>query len=208
MTTPLPHHPIGWQTIVADPPWPYDTRVAGKAALPSGMLKDGSRRQVTVSEWSYNPMSMDDLKALPVEKVVAKNAHLYLWTTNTFMTEAHELARAWGFKPVTIITWGKVKKDDPSQPSMKMGHWFRGATEHVVFATRGTLPKPSVALPTLFLHPRIAQHSAKPEAFYAEVVERVSPGPRLEMFSRTSRKGWTMWGNQAPDRPRPRPRQP
>lgn len=39
-------------------------------------------------------------------------------------------------------------------------------------------------------------HSEKPEAFL-DVVERVSPGPYLEMFARRNRLGWDTWGNQS-----------
>jgi N6-adenosine-specific RNA methylase IME4 len=39
-------------------------------------------------------------------------------------------------------------------------------------------------------------HSAKPEAFL-DVVEQVSPGPYLELFSRRARLGWDTWGDEA-----------
>lgn len=39
-------------------------------------------------------------------------------------------------------------------------------------------------------------HSAKPEAFM-DMVEQVSPGPYLEMFSRRARLGWQTWGDEA-----------
>jgi len=185
-----------FHTICADPPWPYSG---------AGPVGTGGRGAGFVREFPgvgavdrYNLMSMQDLKDLPVDDWAESNAHLYLWTTNGFMDEAYDLARAWGFNPKTIITWGKVKKDDPATPSMKSGYYFRGATEHALFCTRGTLPKPTIAIPTLYLHPRIAQHSSKPERFYTNVVEKISPGPYLEMFARTSREGWTAWGNQAP----------
>lgn len=187
---------VKYRTITADPPWPYDTRVKGTRALPAQLVADGSRLMRPVSDWTYEPMALADIAALPVSEWADGNAHLYLWTTNSFMAEAHEVAKVWGFAPKTIITWGKVKKDDPTSPSMKSGYYFRGATEHAIFATRGTLPKPEVAIPTLYLHPRIARHSSKPEAFYTDVVERVSPGPYLEMFARTERPGWDAWGDQ------------
>ena len=41
-------------------------------------------------------------------------------------------------------------------------------------------------------------HSAKPGEFY-DLVETVSPGPRLELFARRARPGWDAWGDQAPD---------
>ncbi len=46
-----------------------------------------------------------------------------------------------------------------------------------------------------YLWPR-GEHSAKPEAFY-DLVEQVSPGPFVEMFSRRARLGWDTWGNEA-----------
>ena len=46
-----------------------------------------------------------------------------------------------------------------------------------------------------FTWPR-GEHSAKPEAFL-DMVERVSPGPYLELFARRQRFGWDTWGNEA-----------
>lgn len=45
-----------------------------------------------------------------------------------------------------------------------------------------------------FTWPR-GKHSEKPEAFL-DLVERVSPGPYLEMFARRNRLGWDTWGNE------------
>jgi N6-adenosine-specific RNA methylase IME4 len=123
-----------------------------------------------------------------------EHAHLYLWFTNSFAVEAHEVARAWGFRPSTILTWTKIRQED-GQPSMKMGYYFRGATEHVLFAVRGSLRlRAQRALPTGYLWPRLP-HSVKPEPFYA-LVEEASPPPYLELFARRSRLGWDSWGDQ------------
>ena len=32
--------------------------------------------------------------------------------------------------------------------------------------------------------------------FRSDIVERVSPGPYLELFARRRRHGWTAWGNE------------
>ena len=37
----------------------------------------------------------------------------------------------------------------------------------------------------------------KPDAAY-ELVESVSPGPRLELFARRKRNDWHTWGNEVP----------
>lgn len=39
-------------------------------------------------------------------------------------------------------------------------------------------------------------HSAKPDGFL-DLVENLSPAPRLEMFARRQRLGWDTWGNEA-----------
>lgn len=39
------------------------------------------------------------------------------------------------------------------------------------------------------------QHSRKPVCVY-DRIERLVEGPYLELFSRTTREGWTVWGNQ------------
>jgi N6-adenosine-specific RNA methylase IME4 len=187
-----------YRTIVSDPPWPYDTAVSGTVALPKGMLSDGSRRQIGVEQWTYEPMPLADICALPVLDHAESNAHLYLWTTNSFMRQAYDVVEAWGFKPITVITWVKVRKDDPTKPSMKQGWWFRGATEHVIFAQRGKVERRSTdAYPTALMLPRESRHSRKPDDFFG-LVEKVSHGPYLEMFARERRPGWDAWGDQAP----------
>jgi N6-adenosine-specific RNA methylase IME4 len=178
---------VKYRTIAADPPWPYDT----SRALPKSFKRNSTIALGGGAEERYPLMSLADLCAL--RPPVADDAHLYLWTTNAFMEKAHGVARAWGFQPKTICTWGKVQPN--GRPSMKVGYWFRGATEHCIFAVRGSLPFPAgIAEPTLWLWPRLP-HSVKPGAFY-DLVERVSPAPRLELFARTQRLGWETWGDE------------
>jgi N6-adenosine-specific RNA methylase IME4 len=119
-------------------------------------------------------------------------AHLYLWTTNAFICEAHEITRAWGFEPKTVLTWVKVRHGD-GEPSMKMGYWFRSATEHIVFGVRGGLRLVDKAVEPTAFHWVREGHSVKPAAFY-DLVERVSPGPYLDLFTRQQRLGWDSWG--------------
>ena len=103
---------------------------------------------------------------------------------------AREVLDAWGFKPITILTWAK---DRPGH-----GAWLRGRLEHCILATRG---KPIVNLTdesTLLQAPARA-HSQKPEKFYA-LVERLCPAPRYaELFSRRRYSDlWDVHGDQAP----------
>lgn len=178
-----------FRTIVADPPWPY--RSYGTGIFARTPRKDGTPSR-KVQDTGYPLLSIADLCAAQPES--DNDAHLYLWTTNAFMVEAHEVARAWGFEPKTICTWVKVKPD--GRPSMKTGYYFRGATEHFLFAVKGSMPLKRRDLPTAYLWPRVAQHSAKPDAFY-DLVEQASPGPYLELFARRARFGWSYAGEES-----------
>lgn len=182
-----------YSTIVADPPWPYDTSIKGTSALPHTVKKDGTVAR-GVDNMGYSVLSIDGLCDLPVKALAAPDAHLYMWVTNSFIEEGHRIARAWGFTPKTILTWVKTHQDDPARVSMKTGYYFRGATEHVIFAVRGSLPlQTSDGQPTAYLWPRIGAHSVKPDAF-GDLVERCSPGPYVELFCRRPRFGWDSWG--------------
>lgn len=181
-----------YATIVADPPWPYKTPGQIGASLEHRPNRDKTLGAGNAGSRSrYGAMQIDDLCAMSVP--VEENAHLYLWFTNTFAVEAHTIAKAWGFRPMTILTWVKTRQAD-GQPSMKMGYYFRGATEHVLFGVRGSLRLRSErSLPTAYLWPRLP-HSVKPDPFYA-LVEEASPPPYLELFARRNR-GWDAWGNE------------
>lgn len=187
-----------YRCIVADPPWPYHSprAVVGNGGRGGQGGRASKIIQADVSQ-HYDTMTIDAIKAMPVASLSATTAHLYLWTTNSFMVQAHEIAEEWGFVPKTIITWAKHHKDDLTKPSMKTGYWFRSASEHVVFAVKGKLRLSGPAVSTVFLHSRLP-HSIKPDPFY-EMIEEQSPGPRLELFARKVRKGWDGWGDQYPE---------
>lgn len=160
-----------YRTIVADPPWQFG----------SAVTKADARKH-------YNTMSTDAIAALPVSAMAEDSAHLWLWGLNGMLREAHEVAIAWGFRPITIVTWCK--------PGPGVGHYLRNNTEHCVFATRGKPMVPEIKpTSTWFVWSRGA-HSAKPEAFF-DVVQTVSPYPYVELFARSSRLGWDSWGNQS-----------
>lgn len=159
-----------YRTLVLDPPWRYD----------SAATKADARKH-------YPTLTLAEIAALPVPDLAAKDAHLWLWTTNGFMGEAHDLLKGWEFSPLTIVTWCK------RQPGV--GHYLRNNTEHCILSSRGIPQVPETKpLSTWYVWPR-AKHSQKPEAFY-DLVEQVSPSPRLELFARRNRIGWSAWGNE------------
>lgn len=130
-------------------------------------------------------MSLEELCLMPVQGIAAKDSHLWMWSVNGLMEEAFVLVRAWGFSPITMVTWCK--------PGPGVGHYLRNNTEHLIFAGRG---KPMVPdekpMSTWYNWPRGA-HSVKPSAA-GDLIESVSPGPYLELFARAPRLGWDSWG--------------
>lgn len=159
-----------YRTIMADPPWRFA----------SAATKADARKH-------YETMSIADLCAMPVADIAAEDAHLWLWAVNGLMEEAYQVVRAWGFTPITLVTWCK--------PGPGVGHYLRNNTEHIIFATRGKAMTPSEKpLSTWYVWPRTA-HSVKPHQA-GELIEQVSPGPYVEVFARVRRAGWDGWGNQ------------
>jgi len=165
-----------YRTIVADPPW----EVMGGPPWGGGTSKP----------LPYPTMSLDAIAALPVRDMAAKQAHLYLWTINAYLEDTYEIARLWGFRPSTLLTWTKPITGGG------LGGCYRLSTEWCLFARRGILTATAQIGQSHFDWPRQQRHSQKPEAFL-DMVESVSPGPYLEMFSRRSRLGWDTSGNEA-----------
>jgi len=75
----------GFRCIVADPPWPY----SGRGPASSKEHRPNSYGAAPSSVERYGKMSMDELKAMQIP--ADASAHLFLWTTNGFICEAHDL---------------------------------------------------------------------------------------------------------------------
>lgn len=194
-----------YQTIVADPPWDQGrtSSFAKGVGLPSGPnYQPHAPRPDGVGELPYEPMTLAEIEALPVRKVAADDAHLYLWTTDKFLRDAFRVAESWGFQHSRTILWCKKPH------GIKLGGAWPATVEFVLFCRRGSLAHIGDADKSWFEWPRRRgapvrkgerrnkMHSAKPEAFQ-DIVEEVSPGPYLELFARRERLGWETWGNQS-----------
>lgn len=187
--------------LYPDPPWPETG---------GGQVKRGADKH-------YDTMRVEDIIDLfrAFGTWAAADAHMYLWATNNYLPAAFECLIAAEFRYITLTTW---VKDRPG-----LGQYFRGKTEHCLFAVRGRLPyrindetgkraqgetvffEPPADLPEAFeaTHPRGADgkiiHSRKPEKMrrYIELVS--GDVPRVEMFARIATKGFDRWGLEAPE---------
>lgn len=170
LATPLAAQGL-FQTIVIDPPWDWGD--------------EGDVNQFGRAKPEYSTMPFDDIKALPVNKIADENCHLYLWVTNRSLPKAFALIDAWGFRYITCLTWCK--------PSIGMGNYFRGSTEQILFAVKGSQPLKRHDVGTYFTAPRGEGHSSKPDEFY-QLVESCSFAPFIDIFGRKARSGWSVWG--------------
>lgn len=185
-----------------------------------GKIKRGADRH-------YPLMGLSDIAktilraAWPDSTVVfnpAESAHLWCWTTDNYLLDALSLIDRLGFRYIRTIAWIKVRnhKTDGLASTVQisdekvidwmremlqigLGQYCRGSHELLLFSTRGKamVPAPENRPPSVIFAPR-TKHSQKPDESY-ELIERVSPGPRLEMFGRRARSGWRCWGAEAPE---------
>jgi N6-adenosine-specific RNA methylase IME4 len=163
-------------TILIDPPWDWGD--------------EGDVNQMGRAKPDYATMGIDELKALPIGRLSDIDCHMYCWITNRSLPKGFELLSAWGFRYVTMLTWGKK--------SFGLGNYFRGQSEHLLFGVKGSqmLKRKDAGTMLPQWDRGKGGHSSKPEEIYG-FIESCSPGPYLEMFSRTDRKGWTRWGADA-----------
>lgn len=165
-------------TIYADPPWRYSNQ-ATRAAT-------NNHYKPEKDSGEYD-MSIEQLCELPVKDFSADRAHLWLWTTNAFLFECPRLFAAWGFEFKSSYVWVK--------PQMGIGNYLRNSHELLLLAVRGGLTGAAKDVKSWGEFDRAA-HSAKPEQIRSQVVEKLSPGPRLELFGRKVVPEWVVWGNQ------------
>jgi N6-adenosine-specific RNA methylase IME4 len=181
--------PRRYRTIVADPPWDHSDGTGLN-------LHDGGRR----TYMPYRSMSVGEIAALPIAELAEGDrwhvngarggCNLFLWTTSRYLYDAHDVARAWHFKPSGVLIWCKEPR------GFGMGGTFASNVEFVLMARRGSPPRATGSSPTRWFQWPRGEHSAKPEAFL-DLVESVSPGPYLELFARRNRLGWDTWGNES-----------
>jgi N6-adenosine-specific RNA methylase IME4 len=180
---PLPVTDGGWTTILSDPPWRFTNRT-GKVAPEHRRLD------------RYSTMDLDEICAMQVQRVAAKNSHLYLWVPNALLPDGLKVMEAWGFRYVSNIVWAKRRKDG-GPDGRGVGFYFRNVTELLLFGVRGSLRTLAPARSQVnMIETRKREHSRKPDEQYALIGE-CSPGPYLELFARHPQPGWTAWGAES-----------
>lgn len=169
--------PLSYDLIMADPPWRFKTW--------SENGQDKGR--------PYDLMDLTAIKAMPVSHLGRGDCILWLWATNPMMPQALEVVNAWGFKYVTMGVW--VKRTKKGKLGFGTGYRLRCASEPFIIATLGK-PQSVRDIRTVIEGP-LREDSRKPDEAYA-AAGRMFPAAvrKLDLFSRESRPGWDVWGNE------------
>lgn len=180
----------GISIIYADPSWKYSD---------SG-IRGGTRRH-------YRDMTIDEVRALPVSRIAAEDAALFLWATSPLLPEAIETGRAWGFEYKTVaFTWVKLRT---KKEHVGNGHWTRANPELCLLFVRGDIRRaenegPPASVRQLVWTPEeadvfvgpLGKHSAKPPEVRDRIVQLMGDRPRVELFARQKVPGWFAWGDE------------
>lgn len=170
-----------FKTVVVDPPWDIQ--------MPQFTDHEFAPRLV------YETMDIDAIGDMPMNAVLDDDAVVFVWTVNRFLNDTFDIMRSWSAEPWFTMAW--LKGGGPQFPG---GVCFN--TEFIVVGRKGSPQWLSTkSFRTGNAWPRRG-HSEKPEEFY-DLLRRVTPAPRLDVFGRRPIAGFQSWGNEAPEGPAP-----
>ena len=183
-----PKFPTGsYNVVLADPAWRYyDPRAA-----------------VSGAHQHYETMSDEEIYALPMKSIMARESVLFLWATSPKLHIAQKAIEAWGlnYRGVAQV-WVKERKDGaPLGATGQRPTTVKPTCEFLLVASRRARGRPLAladeTISQVMFAPR-GRHSEKPLGVI-ERLERMYPeAKKIELFARAQREGWDAWGNEVP----------
>ena len=175
----------GYAVIYCDPPWRYAGRQHAGAAKPS----------TGGAAMHYPTMGAQELAAMPVADIASKDALIFMWATSPVLDQAVALLSAWGFTYKTVaFVWYKQRTNP--------GYYTMSQCELCLVGKRGKIPQPRGARNVRqFVDVKRGRHSEKPADVADRIVEMFPHHKRIELFARTQRAGWDVWGNECNSAP-------
>lgn len=179
-----------FHTILSDHPWPSSSTPGKKR---DHWMKTNMKPR-------YGTMTAKQLLELPVGHLAHEDAVLVMWATWMHLDLAMKCIDAYGFRYCAGFPWLKVCKSISGglKPIYGPGVWAQGCTELVLIARRGrpfgNQGNPRPARKGIIIAPR-QEHSRKPEELQNWIDEKF-PNPKIELFARRTRPGWTSWGEE------------
>ena len=172
-----------YNIIYADPAWTFKNY--------------NDEKSNTNANHHYQCMSMEEIKALPVNEIADDDSILFLWCTDPLLNKQLEVINAWGFQYKTVgFYWIKENKNKSNMRFWKgTGYWTRCNPEICVLATKGKPKRVSGNVDKLVFAER-DKHSKKPSIIRDKIVELCGDLPRIELFARQRTPGWDAFGNE------------
>ena len=196
-----------YKCLTADPPW---------LERGAGQIKRGADRHFdlmgkediahVMAGWmGLTPWGGGPLPGCKID--VEGGCHIWIWSTDSFLLDALWIMSTLGFRYVRTLQWVKLRDNlccenspvlEEARDSLQigLGQYLRGSHEMALLGVRGPamVPPTEKRLPSVVFAER-NKHSRKPDEAI-QVFESVSPGPRLEMFARAARPGWSCVGDE------------
>lgn len=172
-----------YDVAYVDPPWYYY----------GSPVKDAAAGK------HYPLMSLEELAAIDVRRILTKRSAVFMWATCPRLDFAIRLIDAWGlhYRGVAYV-WVKVNKEGKIIAGQGVPPTFtKPTTELLLVATTIPTGRPfpilDLAQRQVVLHPR-SVHSEKPHVFRELIEELCGDRPRIELFARKRTPGWDAWG--------------
>jgi N6-adenosine-specific RNA methylase IME4 len=167
-------------TIVCDLPWPLEK---------IRMEVNSDEPEMDYETWTEEelPQRLRELGRF-IDSKAADKCILWFWTTVKFQRAAEDAVEQWGWNQLPSGIWHKTTGMQP----VGLPKWNY---EVVVIARRGGAEFLTTQDFPLCFNGTSREHSRKPTEFY-DRVRRVSPAPRLDMFSRAPIEGFERHGNE------------
>jgi len=172
-----------YRVILADPPWRFGNRA----------YQDGGRPPIE-TDFHYPVMHTKDICTLPVKNIADENAALFIWTTDAHLPDCLQVISAWGFEYRTVaFVW--VKRYSSGSPCVLVAPWTLKSTEICLLGIRGS-PKRVAKNIRALVEAERTKHSKKPDEVHQRIERMFGDVSRVELFARSQRAGWDVFGNQ------------
>jgi len=172
-----------YEIAYVDPPWYYY----------GSPIKDAAAGK------HYPLMSLDELAAIDLRRMLSARAAVFLWATCPRLDFALKLVDAWGlhYRGVAYV-WVKINKRGEIIVGQGIVPTFTKPTSELLLvattnATGRPFPIRDLSQAQVVLQPRGA-HSEKPAIFRTLIERLCGRRSRIELFARSRAPGWDVWG--------------
>ncbi len=196
-----------YRALYVDPPWNYNVL----SATAKQRKKERPKGPWSGMDAPFESMTQQEICDLPLELILdPESCLLFLWSPWSRLKDALAVMEAWGFRYSSGFPW--VKVTSKGNISWNPGFWFNVASETLLIGVKGHTgrPNPACGPATKIIHSGLAvgespdmavkaprgQHAAKP-ILVSDWIKDNFAGPRLELFARGKREGWSVWGFEA-----------